>query len=223
VRNQGDLPRLTLATVLRWSDAHHRRTGDWPKETSGPIPEAPGEGWHAVDRALRARVRGFRRASSLPRLLEARRGVPNLQGRPPLTVRQILTWTDAYFERHGTWPQAGSGPVQGVPGQTWCGVEAALQYGRRGFPGGMTLARLLAQRRGVRNRKDPPPLTVGRILRWAKAHHRRTGEWPGRESGPIPEAPGETWNMVDEALRCGRRGLPKGRSLFRLLARLRKH
>jgi hypothetical protein len=147
--------------------------------------------------------------------------VPNVQGRPPLTVTQILTWADAYFERHGTWPRTGSGPVEGVPGQTWGGVQAALQHGRRGFPGGMTLARLLAERRGVRNSKDPPPLTVGRVLRWANAHRRRTGQWPGRESGPIAEAPGETWNMVDRALRYGRRGLPKGGSLFRLLAGLR--
>src|SRR6516165_695540 len=142
VRNQGDLPRLSVAEVLRWADAHCRRTGAWPKETGGPIPEAPGEGWHAVDRALRAGVRGFTAGSSLPRLLQARRGVPNLQGRPPLTVKQILTRADAYFERHGAWPQTRSGPVEGVPGQTWGGVQTALQYGRRGFPGGMTLARL---------------------------------------------------------------------------------
>jgi hypothetical protein len=221
VRNQADLPPLTVAQVLRWADAHHRRTGDWPTEVSGPIPEAPGEGWHAVDRALRAGVRGFTAGSSLPRLLEARRGVPNLQGRPPLTVRQILTWADGYFERHGAWPRPGSGPVQGVPGRTWVGVQAALQSGRRAFPGGSSLARLLAQRRGVRNRKDPLPLTVGRVLRWARAHGRRTGEWPGRRSGPIAEAPGETWSMVDQALRYGLRGLPQGGSQFRLQARRR--
>jgi hypothetical protein len=174
-----------------------------------------------VDRALRAGVRGFTAGSSLPRLLQARRGVPNLQGRPPLTVKQILTRADAYFERHGAWPQTRSGPIEGVLGQTWGGVQTALQYGRRGFPGGMTLARLLAERRGVRNPMAPPPLAVGQGLRWAKAHRRRTGEWPTAESGPVAEAPGETWNMVNRALRYGRRGLPKGGSLFRLQAGLR--
>jgi hypothetical protein len=74
VRNQGNLPRLTVAQVLHWADAHHRLTGDWPKETGGPIPEALGEGWHAVDLALRAGVRGFPGGSSLARPLGARAG-----------------------------------------------------------------------------------------------------------------------------------------------------
>jgi hypothetical protein len=222
VRNLGNLPRLTVAQVLRWADAHHRRTGDWPTEADGPIPEAPGESWLAVDRALRAGVRGFSAGWSLARLLQARRGVLNPQGRPPLTVKLVLTWADAYFERHGTWPGPEPGPVEGIPGQTWRGAQAALSSGRRGFPGGMTLAQLLAAHRGVRNRKDPPPLAVGQVLRWAQAHRRRTGQWPTAESGPVVEAPGETWNTVDRALRYGRRGLSKGRSLFRLLERLRK-
>ena len=51
---------------------------------------------------------------------------------------------------------------------------------------------------------------------------RRTGHWPTAESGPIAEAPGESWYMVDRALRYGRRVLPKGRSLCRLLERFRK-
>jgi hypothetical protein len=45
--------------------------------------------------------------------------MPNLQGRPPLPVKQIFTWADAYSERQGTWPQIRPGPVEGVPGQMW--------------------------------------------------------------------------------------------------------
>ena len=48
-----------------------------------------------------------------------------------------------------------------------------------------------------------PPLTVARILSWADAHHRRTGEWPGKLSGPVAEAPRETWCKVDLAIRLG--------------------
>ena len=39
------------------------------------------------------------------------------------------------------------------------------------------------------------------------------------ESGPIAEAPGETWKSVDLALRYGYRGLPGGASLARLQSR----
>jgi hypothetical protein len=63
-----------------------------------------------------------------------------------------------------------------------------------------------------------PKLTVEVILRWADAHHRWTGEWPGTASGPIAGAAGETWDGIDLALRRGNRGLPGGSSLALLLA-----
>jgi hypothetical protein len=63
----------------------------------------------------------------------------------------------------------------------------------------------------------PPPLTVGQILAWADAHKARTGRWPAAASGPIPGAPGETWVKINAALYVGRRGLPRGSSLSRLL------
>ena len=89
--------------------------------------------------------------------------------------------------------------------------------GLRGLPGGLSLARLLAKYRNVRNRKALPQLKVAQILAWADAYHRRTGMWPQHISGPIPEAPGETWTGVETALKCGLRGLPGGSSLFQLL------
>ena len=64
-----------------------------------------------------------------------------------------------------------------------------------------------------------PNLTVPQILRWADAHHRRTGKWPSSESGPVAEAPGESWQAVNNALHRGLRGLPGGDSLARLLVR----
>jgi hypothetical protein len=35
-RNRTSLPRLTEGRVLRWADAHRRRTGRWPQADSGP-------------------------------------------------------------------------------------------------------------------------------------------------------------------------------------------
>src|SRR5262249_55500161 len=60
------------------------------------------------------------------------------------------------------------------------------------------------------------------ILAWADAFHERTGGWPRVLSGEVPEAPGETWQRIDNALRDGMRGLRGGSSLARLLARHRK-
>jgi hypothetical protein len=46
---------------------------------------------------------------------------------------------------------------------------------------------------------------------------RRTGRWPRAVSEPIAEEPGKSWGAVDAALRSGKRGLPDGGSLHRLL------
>jgi hypothetical protein len=70
-----------------------------------------------------------------------------MRGRPPLTVEQILAWADAHHARTGRWPHAGSGPVEGAPGEVWGNVNAALYDGHRGLPGGDSLARLLDRRR----------------------------------------------------------------------------
>jgi hypothetical protein len=217
VRNLASIPPLTVQGVLRWADAFHRRKGIWPKETSGEVSEAPEETWFAVDRALRAGVRGFPGGSSLARLLAAKRGVRNIQALPRIRLKDILAWADAHYRRTGNWPTTQSGPIATAKGETWSGVNAALQSGRRGFPGGSSLARVLARYRGVRNPKQPPALTVKKILQWAGDYHSRTGSWPDRNSGTITLAQGETWAMIDRALAHGKRGLQGKSSLFRLL------
>jgi hypothetical protein len=60
---------------------------------------------------------------------------------------------------------------------------------------------------------------VEQILAWADAHHGRAGRWPHCYSGLVLEAPGESWDRINGALREGHRGLPGGDSLARLLAR----
>jgi hypothetical protein len=221
VRNLCSLPRLTIQQILSWSDAHRRRASSWPTGDSGPITDAPGETWKGIDHALRLGLRGLPGESSLARLLAQRRGARNIQALPRLTLKQILIWADAHYRRTGTWPTPKSGRIPYAPGETWSGVNAALRSGRRGFPGGDSLPRLLARQRGVRNPKAPPDLSLDSILRWAEAYHGRTGNWPDRNSGPIPEADGETWAMVDRAMRHSKRGLHGKLSLFRLLTKER--
>jgi hypothetical protein len=71
----------------------------------------------------------------------------------------------------------------------------------------------------VRNSSLLPPLHIDEILAWADAYHARTCEWPTNNSGPVPEAPapGETWRIIAFSLIRGRRGLPGGMSLTKLL------
>jgi hypothetical protein len=218
VRNPHQLPRLSLQQILALADAHQKRTGAWPTAQSGPVVGAPGETWRALDSALRVGLRGLAGGSSLARLLAQERGVRNLQDLPRLTPGQILAWADAHHRRSGEWPSNVPMPVEDAPTETWAGLDADLRNGLRGLPGGSSLTRLLAQERGIRNPNVLLRLTVRQIRVWARAHRHRTGEWPTRRSGPVAEAPGETWSAIDVALGRGYRGLPAGLSLSRLLA-----
>jgi hypothetical protein len=217
VRNRMRLPHYTLSKILRWADGHRKRTGRWPTTHSGPVLGAPGETWLAVGSALRQGTRGMGGGTTLARLLQQHRSTRNHMALPPLTGSQILAWADAYHQRTGRWPTRTSGPIPEAPGEKWLGVSTALSEGYRGWPGGLSLAKFLAKHRGVRNRKGLPPLLVQRIVSWARAYVRRHGRRPRHISGPIPEAPGETWSAVHDALRNGGRGFPGGSSLYQLL------
>ena len=217
-RNRGSLPPLSAQQSLAWANAWHERTGEWPTVDSGVVPDSGGEKWHYINAALRYGLRGLPGGSSLARLLAEHRGVRNYRQLPPLTEEQILTWADAHYQRSGAWPTGKSGPISEAPGETWMGVQMALRNGGRGMPGGSGLPLLLAEKRAVRNMWTRLDLSIEQILVWADGWHERTGNWPNHTSGPIPEAPGETWLAIDTALRRGLRGLPEGLSLSRLLA-----
>src|SRR6266478_3295646 len=137
--------------------------------------------------------------------------------KPHLIVPQILAWADDHRQRTGAWPHHFSGRIRWTA-ETWLGIDAALRKGGRGMSGGSSLARLLDTHRGVRNSADLPQLDEPQILRWARAHFKRTGQWPRLESGAIRGTKGETWNAVDLALSRGTRGLTGGSSLAQLLA-----
>jgi hypothetical protein len=68
----------------------------------------------------------------------------------------------------------------------------------------------------------PDGRTVAQIRGWAERHRRRTGRWPRSTSGPVLDAPGETWGAINQALRLGCRGMPRGGSLARLLREHRR-
>jgi hypothetical protein len=130
--------------------------------------------------------------------------------RSALDILQILEWADAHFRKTGQWPRRNSGAIVGPLAETWSAIDMALQQGHRGLPRGSSLPQMLAEHRGVRNRMRLPRLTEQQILAWMDAHFTRFGVWPHGQSGAIPDAPGETWKVIDQALRCGNRGLPGG-------------
>jgi hypothetical protein len=136
--------------------------------------------------------------------------------RPELTIKRILELADAFHAQTGEWPTAYSGQLPEDRELSWRRVDNALRYGLRGLSGGNSLAQLLARERGVRNLHDLPELTEALILSWADRHKRRAGRWPTENSGPIADAPGETWCNVNAALMQGLRGLPGGSSLAAL-------
>lgn len=222
-RNRGDLPKFSPARILAWADEHHRRTGIWPSDGTGTVAEAPSETWAIIDRALRNGLRGLRGGSSLARLLKQKRGVKPMHRRlPPLSIEGILAWADAHYRRSGQWPKQSSGKLPEAPGESWLKIDNALRHGKRGLPGGLALGKLWAKYRGVRNRHSVPRLTERQILAWADAWRQRHGDWPIVRSGDIPEAPGDNWVNMDNALRMGLRGLPGGSSLKRLIENRRR-
>jgi hypothetical protein len=209
---------LTVSAILAWADAWRKRRRTWPKRHHGPIPEAPlGTTWRQVDNALRHGHRGLPGRSSLARLLAAHRGVRNKQALPGLTEYLIETWARAHHEQLGAWPTEYGGPIAAAPGETWHNINACLVGGFRDLAGGDTLPQLLGRRCGARTWSTMPALTEAGILAWADAEHRRTGRWPNEDTGPVAEAPGETWLADDSTLRVGCRGLAGGSSLARLL------
>ena len=217
-RNRKALPVLTEHHILAWCDAVYERTGGWPSHKDGPIPDAPGETWLAVEMALNHGQRGMPGGSSLALLLAEKRGARHRLLLPELTIQQVLAWVDAHRQRTGRWPHIDAGAVHNAPSESWRAIHNALQRGTRGLPGGCTLSELLAIERNVRNRKVLPSLNRKQILVWADEHRRRTGDWPQVTSGPVIEAPGETWSGLNAALKQGSRGLKRGRSLAQLLA-----
>jgi|SRR5262245_4112932 len=227
VRNPAALPRLTVGLILKWADEQHDRIGRWPSAYGGSgrreVPGAPAERWSAINTALENGLRGLSGGSSLAGLLSERRGVRNPAALPRLTIRQILKWCDEFHARSGRWPNRGSAfrkTISGSGGETWSAVDYALQLGTRGLPGGSSLAKLLAEHRGVRNIHDLPSLTVRQVLAWADAWHERTGHWPRLKESreEIRGSGGETWGKVFNAVTHGWRGLPSGFTFSDLLA-----
>jgi hypothetical protein len=61
------LPRLTIERILAWAEAHHRRTGKWPTQST-PLHGVRGTKWSAVDVALARGYHGLPGGTTLRQL-----------------------------------------------------------------------------------------------------------------------------------------------------------
>jgi hypothetical protein len=216
VRNRLSAPDLTREQLRQWATDYHAKTGQYPTQNSGEIVGAGGYTWRVVDKALKRGGRALHRECSLANFLDvefARRG-----RRPPpqLTLEQIRHWVSNWHQNTGEYPTQYSGEIPGTSGETWSGVHQALYRGRRGLPGGSSLALFLKKEFRVRSLRNLPKLKPGQIRKWVIAWHEHTGRYPKHTSGPIPETE-ETWSGVHNALYKGGRGMPGGSSLFRFI------
>jgi hypothetical protein len=62
-------------------------------------------------------------------------------------VEQVLRRTDLHFARTAQWPKYDGGAIAYAPGETWAAAGSFLRHGKRGLPGGLSLAKLLAEKR----------------------------------------------------------------------------
>lgn len=217
LRNRSDLPLLTVKQVLAWADAHRKRTGDWPINNSGPIPESPGDTWSGIDSTMHRTTRWRFPRTSLAKFLARYRGKQHPRELPRLTIKQVLAWADQHHRRTGAWPTIVSGIVPSSSGESWSSINSAFVDGCRGLVTGTSLAQVLEKRRGARNIQNLPRLTIKKILKWMDAHRERTGKWPTHHSGVIPGSGGQTWDGVQGALFMGGRGFRGGLTIAKFL------
>ena len=115
-------PSFSVTQILRWVDAWIAEKRHRPTKRSGVIPGAGGVEWRDVDIALRMGGGILPGGSSLARFLAKERSV---RRRPPITEKQIFFWADAFHERKGRWPRAGSSVIPESPGDMWKHVDRA--------------------------------------------------------------------------------------------------
>ena len=134
----------------------------------------------------------------------------------PLTDEIIGRWVDAFIAANsGKFPTRYSGLISGTDGQTWGGLNSALQTGVRGRSGNSTLIEwLIGNGYNTRNIGKLPPLDDAQIRKWVDAFiAANDGKLPTQRSGVIPNSGGQTWCGLNTTLTRGARGLPGNSTL----------
>lgn len=192
---------LTEDLIWGWMQDHYRENGKWPSVNT------PGR-WSVLDNRLRKGRFGLPGGSSLAKL----RG--NLGSEQPLTEAQIYECIQDYYSKTGRWPAA-STICPASPYGSWPAIDMALRLGRRGLPGGSSIAKLrggvLTRAGSLTKRGASNQLTFDQIYEWMLDHKMSHGVFPNCE---MKTKVGDTnWRAIDSALRLGSRGLPGGSSI----------
>ena len=206
--------KLSITKILALADAHYAKNGTWPVRSSGKI-NGTSDKWSSIDTALQKGLRGLEPAGSLAQLLAARRSVENRVDPEALTLVRIKRFIKSFHKAHGEWPTNASDKLPGKSGLTWAQINRALSQGLRGLPGKSSLAKVVAEVRGVPYRHEK--LTESYICELAKKHKDKFGTWPTQNSGEI-HGTDYTWKQINGALTQGLRQLKKS-SLAKLLAK----
>ena len=139
-RNVGELPPLTINLILDKMRDFQRTHGRFPNCNDGSVEGMSGETWKNWNASLQKGLRGLAKGSTLARLRKEHLGDRNRSDLSPLSETFIVECMRVYRMRHGKLPTDQSGPVEGMPGETWLNWDFALRDGYRGLPGNSSLA-----------------------------------------------------------------------------------
>ena len=138
----------------------------WCQPDDGSVEGTLQEKWKNLDASLRRGYRGLPGGSSLALLLAERRGKPHQgQQRKFFVLSRFSNGRMLTMVAPGNGRACVKGPIINAPDETWDGSRYGLVGANlRSLPGGLSLAKLLFQHRGVYNHLILPPLTVIQIL-----------------------------------------------------------
>jgi hypothetical protein len=202
----------------------YQREGNWPAANSVKT-ERFGVPFRHLDLYLLRGTRSLPGNSSLYQesiKVAAARGVPIEDRRgdnSPLTVGMVRDAIRAFHAQHGRFPVVGRDGVSPL-GITWTTLSLHLTDGRRGLPGGSTLAKEIEAVRREMGLKPPEP-TRELVLKAIEEYRDETGGYPIQQTrGEIPTL-GMSWMVLAKRLRAGLLG--GGVTLVGLIEEVRTH
>ncbi len=216
---------LTEEVIVGWIERYVAdHNGRYPHGGSGKIEYAPKKEpltWCGLSACMTNGYRGLPGGTTVSKFIsEHFHNDRNRINLPSLSEEDILNWAEQYKVEFGRYPTMREGQVKYfTQGRlTWCAVNACLDKGLRGLPGGTTLSRLIVNNLVNVNKSSLHRLLEEDILRWAEQYKVEFGRYPHCQSGRVNfDGSYFTWANIDVCLRRGHKGLSGGSSLSKLL------
>ncbi len=226
---------LSESSIIEAAREYYARNGKMPTQFSRErLSTYPDTNWGSVNSAGRVGSRGLTSGRTLSTILAPLReeigNKPKRRTSAPykqlLSESSIIEAAREYYARNGKMPtQSSREELSTYPATSWSTVHAAGSVGCRGLTKGRTLSKILAP---LRYELEPPgspklsPLSEISIIEAAREYHSRRGKLPTASSRErLSTYPATNWAAVNSAGWVGSRGLPKGRTLSKILAPLR--